>query len=156
MLMVGIPRQIRVGIAPEITIDDEASDDTKEAFHAFYEAAQADPRTLQSALRNGSVLSSPQRVIASAELGDYTDEKLEQATNILARFFETRADLWVEYDIETHKTIQEGIQEVDTDVARSWRIDVFLGRLSMALDSQPSNTVPPVPPPDQHPFAAAA
>jgi hypothetical protein len=152
MFMVSIPRQQQTGKTAEIAIDDAAPPDIKDAAKAFIKAANADPRTLQRALRNGTALASPQRVIAAAELGNSADQKLDRARNILARFFELRADWWVEYDPETEKAIQAGIENVDTDVARSWRIDTYLGRIGIAPDGQSSD----IPPPNQHPFNAAA
>lgn len=141
--MVGVPKQReRTGVAPKITVAEDADPDIKRVISAFIAAAGTDPHTLRLALRNGTVLASPGRIIGEAELKN-SDEKRMGAIAVLASLFETRADRWIEYDPTTQDEIRDGIKGVDPDIARSWRIDTYLGLACMALDGHTADTLPP-------------
>ena len=150
--MTDIPRQReRTDSPPTVQAGEDAPDEVLGPVAAFAAAAAMDPITLKSALYNGKALSSPSRVIAEAELGD-KDENRARALSVLAYLFETGADRWLEYDPGTHNAIHDGIGDVESSIARTWRVNVYLGRVCLLeLDGQAT-----IPPQATNPFGTAA
>jgi hypothetical protein len=120
-------------------MEDDAPEWVRNGIEAFNRVATQQPDVLLSALSRGGTPSSPNQIIAEAELGD-PDPNRQKALEIVAAFFEQRLDTWVDYDDDTVARIQREEQK-KWPSPKIRNLAVYLGRLAEIQAANQSSNV---------------
>lgn len=143
-------RDIEPGVstAPQMLLAEpaETPDDVREGIAAFAQAAAEQPEELLGVLSASGVLLSPERIVAEYKLGD-PDPVRQRALGIVAQFLGGRLDVWVAYDSETTRRIEEGRKPGNDWAVGTADLAIFLGRVLAAKKEEATAPDKPTPEP---------